>query len=74
MKNALARSVFASRTVPVVKVARKMKNARNVVKKDAENCCNYHHKHHLKQHRDYTDGEAVVEGVVDSDSQAPLQG
>lgn len=43
-------------------------------KKDAENCCNYHHKHHLKQHRDYTDGEAVVEGVVDSDSQAPLRG
>lgn len=33
MKNALVRSVFASRTVPVVKVARKMKNARNVVKK-----------------------------------------
>lgn len=68
MKNALVRSVFANRTVPAVKVARKMKNAGNVVEKTPKIVVTTIISI-TASNIGITDGEAVVEGVVDSDSQ-----
>ena len=69
MKNALVRSVFANRTVPAVKVARKMKNAGNVVEKTPKIVVTIIISI-TASNIGITDGVAVVEGVVDSDSQS----